>query len=231
LNPIRSLARSRTTKGVRTAVKRLREEWAICERHRKNLKRVPKFLSTLPIKLHLGCGPNYKAGWINIDLFDKRADLQLDLREPWPFPSGSASHIYSEHVFEHFRYGEEVPHLLAESLRILHEGGFFEVGVPDTECALKGYQHPEDEYWEIARKSHPSDCVTQMEHINYHFRQGDEHKYAWDCETLKQTLEMHNFSAVERRKFDPQMDDASRNPGTLYMRARKKPGAKGSPPG
>lgn len=222
MNPIRAFARSRTTKGVRTAIGRVKEEWAICQRHHSSLKRVPSFLGTLPVKLHLGSGPNYKPGWVNIDLFHPDADLQLDLRDPWPFPSESASHIYSEHVFEHFHYYDEVPHFLSESLRILRHDGIFDIGVPDTEWALRGYRHPEDEYWDIAKRFHPQECVTQLDHINYHFRQRDEHKYAWDCETLRGTLELHGFVTVERREFDPAMDCASRNPGTLYLHARKK---------
>jgi predicted SAM-dependent methyltransferase len=222
MNPIRAFARSHATRGIRTALLRVREEWVICRRHRSNLKRVPSFTSTLPIRLHLGSGPNYKVGWVNVDLFHPDADLQLDLRDTWPFPSESASYIYSEHVFEHFDYYEEVPHFLSESMRILRRGGIFDVGVPDTEWPLRGYKHPEDAYWKIAQKWHPSECATQLDHINYHFRQHGEHKYAWDCENLKVSLESHGFVMVERREFDPALDCAARNPGTLYLRARKK---------
>ncbi len=186
------------------------------------MKLVPRFVGTLPIRLHLGSGPNHKVGWVNIDLFHPDADLQLDLRDPWPFPSESASHIYSEHVFEHFDYYDEVPHFLSESMRILRRDGIFDVGVPDTEWPLRAYQDPEDEYWKMVGKWHPRECVTQLDHINYHFRQRGEHKYAWDCETLQITLESHGFTMVERRGFDPALDCATRNPGTLYLRGRKK---------
>jgi predicted SAM-dependent methyltransferase len=221
VNPIRAFASSHTTKGVRKAILHVRDEWTICRRHRSNLKLVPGFVGTLPIKLHLGSGPNYKPGWINIDLFHPEADLQLDLRETWPFPSESASHIYSEHVFEHFDYYDEIPHFLKESMRILRQDGIFDVGVPDTEWPLRAYQHPEDEYWQIVRKWHPAECATPLDHINYHFRQHGEHKYAWDWETLKASVESHGFVTVERREFDPALDCASRNPGTLYLRAQK----------
>lgn len=200
---------------------RVRQEWSICRRHRSNLKLVPRFVGTLPMKLHLGSGPNYKPGWVNIDLFDQTADLQLDLREPWPFPSESASHIYSEHVFEHFDYYDEVPHFLSESIRILRRDGIFDVGVPDTEWALRAYQHPEHDYWKMVGKWHPADCATQLDHINYHFRQRGEHKYAWDWDTLKMMLESHGFVMVQRREFDAALDCAARNPGTLYLRTQK----------
>jgi len=36
------------------------------------------------LRLHLGCGPNIRPGWINIDLFAANADAQLDLRAKKP---------------------------------------------------------------------------------------------------------------------------------------------------
>jgi predicted SAM-dependent methyltransferase len=222
MNPIRSLYYSRTTQGVRNAVSRARKEWEMCKRHRASVKRARNFVTAPPIKLHLGCGPNHKDGWVNIDLFQPDADLQLDLRDPWPFPDGSASQIYSEHVFEHFEYATEVPHFLSESLRILQPGGIFDVGVPDTEWPLSAYRHPGDEYWVFSKEVHPSDCITQLDHINYHFRQGEEHKYAWDTENLGGTLQRHGFVEIARRDFDPALDCFSRKTGTLYMRARRK---------
>lgn len=66
-----------------------------------------------PLKLDLGCGPNPKAGWVNIDLA-RGADLRLDLREPLPLPSGCAEVVYSEHFFEHLGYPGEASDFLAE---------------------------------------------------------------------------------------------------------------------
>ena len=43
-----------------------------------------------------------------------------------------------------------------------------------------------------------------MHQINYVFRQGGEHKYAYDAETLKEVLERDGFTNVSRRSFDPE---------------------------
>jgi predicted SAM-dependent methyltransferase len=169
------------------------------------------------LKLHLGCGPNRKAGWLNIDLFHEQADLPLDLREPWPFPDKSVVHIYSEHVFEHFEHDHEVPHFISESMRVLRAGGIFDVGVPDTEWPLRAYGNADDSYWSLAKSQHPKSCETHLDHLNYHFRQGNEHKYAWDEETLKRTLIARGFVDVKRREFDPILDCDKRKAGTLYM--------------
>jgi predicted SAM-dependent methyltransferase len=157
--------------------------------HRAAVKPALRFLENVPVKLHLGCGPNVKSGWLNIDLCHPRAELRLDLCEPWPFPDGSVSFICSEHALEHFEIHREVPHFSSESLRVLKAGGVFDVGVPDTAWPIRAYGNVNDEYWRLSRDWHPTDCETQMDHINYHFRQAVEHKYAWDEETLTRTLE------------------------------------------
>jgi len=130
-------------------------------------------------------------------------------------------YIYSEHTFEHFEFDQEVPHFLAESLRVLRNGGIFDVGVPDSEWPLRGYGNPDHDYWPFAPTCHPNTCETQLDHINYHFRQGEQHKYAWDEETLRRSLQRSGFVSIVRRDFDPSLDSHSRKTGTLYMRAIK----------
>jgi len=221
MSAIKNFIKSHTTYAFRLAVRQLGVELGMSLRHGFAVRKAQKLLSIPPVKLNLGCGPNSKAGWLNIDLFDSRADLRLDLRKHWPFPDGSVSYIYSEHVFEHFEFYGEVPHFLAEALRILQPGGVFDVGVPDTEWPLRGYGNPNHDYWAFAPKVHPESCQTQLDHINYHFRQGEQHKYAWDEETLAKALETSGFVSIERRGFDPELDSESRKTGTLYMRAIK----------
>jgi hypothetical protein len=83
---------------------------------------------------------------------------------------------------------------------------------------------PNDGYWCLARSLHPQYCETNLDFINYHFRQDKlhgEHKYAWDEETLARSLRRSGFKRVERRAFDPSLDAESRKIGTLYMRTFK----------
>lgn len=172
-------------------------------------------------KLHLGCGGKIKEGWINID-FHPKADLSLDLHRRLPFPSNSILIIYSEHFLEHLEYPGQVIHFLRESLRVLKPGGVLSVGVPDTEWPLHAYVSGDNRYFDSAKKLwHPDWCVTRLDHINYHFRQGNEHKYAYDFETLKRILELIGFTSVSRRDYDDQIDSEDRKIGTLYVNARK----------
>ena len=218
-NSVKQFLKAHSSRGFRAAVGNARQEWRISRQHNSALKRVALFLQRPEKKLNLGCGPNPKPGWINIDLFDSRADLQLDLREKWPFADTSISHVYSEHVFEHFELHDEVTHFLSEARRVLQPGGLFDVGVPDTEWPLRAYGNPDNPYWPFSKTVHPEWCKTQLDHINFHFRQGIEHKYAWDDQTLAMTLRRFGFTNIIRREFDPALDAESRKTGTLYMRA------------
>lgn len=227
MNPLKTYLKKRTTAAFRSAIANVAWEYHMCLRQRSELRKVYRFRNGETLKLNLGCGPNRKKGWVNIDLFEQAADLKLDLREPWPFPNACVSHIYSEHVFEHLDFHEEVPHWLSEALRVLQPQGVFDVGVPDTEWPLRAWANPDDEYWSFARSLCPTWCQTRLDVVNYHFRQDKlhgEHKYAWDEETLVRTLKRAGFISVERRPFDPSLDAESRRPGTLYVRAVKPGG-------
>jgi predicted SAM-dependent methyltransferase len=220
---MRDIVKAVTTTGVRRAARNLAAEFQKQRLHRASLKRIIKYLGH-DLRLNIGCGQNLKTGWVNIDLAEG-ADLQLDLRERLPFPEECASVVYSEHFFEHLDYPDDSFNFLSECFRVLQPGGLFSVGVPDTEWPLKAYVNNEKEYFQAARQYwHPSWCNTRMHNVNYHFRQGGEHKYAYDFETLAQTLDKVGFVSIMRRDFNPGLDSEWRKLGTLYVDAIK-PGA------
>jgi hypothetical protein len=101
--------------------------------------------------------------------------------------------------------------------------GLVSVGVRYTRWPLEEYVGlGNGEYFERAGKtSHPSWCKTPLEHINYHFRQYSEHRFAYDLETLTQALVEAGFTNVLRRPFDPSLDSESRRIGTLYVNGQK----------
>jgi predicted SAM-dependent methyltransferase len=145
--------------------------------------------------------------------------LQLDLRRPLPFSDKSAAVIYSEHFFEHLEYPAETDVFLRESLRVLEPGGIFRIGVPDAEPPVRAYSGGNrEEYFRSARERwHPASCDTPMHSINYHFRQGSEHKYSYDYQTLERILDRVGFCSIRRASFDPALDTSAREIGTLYV--------------
>lgn len=203
------------------AMKNLRRELAIMKTHREGVKKAAVYGNRRNLKLNFGCGPNYKPRWVNIDIVEG-ADLQLDMREAIPLPTGSAEIIYSEHFLEHLEYPVDAMHFLAECFRLLQSGGVISTGVPDTAWPLQSYSGLGDgRYLEActANAWHPDWCQTPLEHINYHFRQGDEHKFAYDFETLQAALVKSGFISITQRDFDPSLDSESRRTGTLYVDA------------
>ena len=112
---------------------------------------------------------------------------------------------------------------LAECCRVLEPDGLFSVGVPDTEWPLLEYARVKDDgYFRMVKERwHPAWCETEIEHINYHFRQGTEHRFAYDYATLEKALARSGFGEIRRRDFDPELDSEDRRIGTLYAEATK----------
>jgi len=208
--------------------------------HRSSAKRASMFATGQSIRLNLGSGFRRKQGaeWINVDLTDT-ADLQLDLREPFPFPDDSVAEIYTEHFLEHLHYPNqddstswqveapdrpsEVLSFLRECYRVLTPSGLLDVVVPDAEgilneyCARHEAPFPAHEWWG------PAWCDTAMHCVNYVFRQGSEHKYAYDQDTLRAVIASAGFESVGRRPFDPRKDADNHEIGSLCMVAYKRP--------
>jgi hypothetical protein len=96
---LKAFVKSRLSRNVSRAARHLADEWQVHRVHLKSVKRA-RSLSSFPVQLNLGSGFNPKPGWINVDLGHETADLQLDLREPLPFPNeyrsaGSTANISS----------------------------------------------------------------------------------------------------------------------------------------
>ncbi len=85
-------------------------------------KKLKKFtMKNKEIKLNLGCGNDYKEGYVNIDINKNvRADIYANFIEKIPFKSNSASEIFCKNLFEH------IPNplkFLMEIKRVLKIGG------------------------------------------------------------------------------------------------------------
>jgi len=217
-----SLVGSLLSPGERAAIRKLLAERAIAAHHRRGLRDVRRRLPR-PARLNLGSGGFRKAGFLNVDVLPG-GDVTLDLRRGLPFDSNCCEMILAEHCFEHFDYPEPIGHLLRECLRVLVPGGTLRFSVPDSEWPLIDYRDgPQASYFEACavQSWHPDSCTTRMEHINYHFRQDEEHRFAYDFETAHKMLEAAGFSDIRQSAFDPAFDSEHRRVGSLFVSARK----------
>ena len=80
-------------------------------------------------KINLGCGQQYREGWINCDVSPRvKADKYFDLEKfPYPLDSSIADEIVLFQVLEHL---DHVPEVLDELWRILKPGGVVNIQVP-----------------------------------------------------------------------------------------------------
>lgn len=81
--------------------------------------------------LEIGCGPKKEfENSIGLDIRPLEGiDVVGDAREI-PFGDEYFDHVYSSHVIEHFSH-QEVRNVLKEWIRVLKEGGTFEIRCPD----------------------------------------------------------------------------------------------------
>jgi predicted SAM-dependent methyltransferase len=188
------------------------------------------------VKVNIISGPYGKPGWINVDAYEMPLiNCVYDCRKSLPFPNDSARGIFCEHFFEHIDYTEEAPYFLSECYRVLKPGGVIRLIVPDAEKYLRAYCEGN---WEQLRRIRPLDSEDKdvyfhckynapMELINVVFRQGHEHKYAYDCANLDFLLRRYGFSTVARQAFGQSLmpelclDQPIRASESLYVDARK----------
>jgi predicted SAM-dependent methyltransferase len=89
------------------------------------------------MKLNLGCGDNYLAGFINVDKYAKKVDIRCDALF-LPFKNESFDLIYLGHVIEHFSKNN-VKKLLREMYRILKQEGKLVIDTPDFDKLVRAY--------------------------------------------------------------------------------------------
>lgn len=95
-------------------------------------------------KLNLGCGYDYREGWVNADLNEQaKVDVQVDLNDlPLPFEDNTFDYIFSAHTIEHVREDMALP-LIVELWRVLKPNGVLELRMPHFShySALSGFAH------------------------------------------------------------------------------------------
>lgn len=181
------------------------------------------------VHLHLGCGPKYLPGFVNIDgnLLSK-IDLWLDVRNGLPFPGNSVNSVYSTHMFEHF-YSDELMRLLGECHRVLKPGGGVRLIVPNLESAIRAYNENRNDWFSDAFPRHFDSLGGRFS--NFVFCDG-QHRTAFDFTYLTEVLGQAGFGEVEKsgegrsRLYDgtvPPYDprDSKDLPHSLYVEAFK----------
>lgn len=168
-------------------------------------------------RFHLGCGPNFIAGFLNIDL---RSDIEpgrllrvsnvagayfacFDLSQGVPGCDNSLDLIYHCHFLEHLGYPEAIRLLQQARLR-LKPGGRMRLLVPDLELWIANYQHNNTSFFDAYRRHalrrhaelFPTKGAVFMGMLHQH-----GHRWGYDFETLNWLLRDIGFTDIERTLF------------------------------
>jgi predicted SAM-dependent methyltransferase len=148
------------------------------------------------LRLHIGCGRNYKEGWINVDSSKAKKNLCVDLRKGIPFPGNSIDFIYNEHFIEHLSY-EEGFCFLREAYRVLKPKAVLRTAFPDLDTLIEAYQKNTWRKMEwvklIKADWYPSGCFM----LNQCIREDGLHKYMYSVDELKRRLHEAGFDSAD----------------------------------
>ena len=189
--------------------------------------------------VNVGCGANAVDGYVNIDLVSHPKVSFWDCRKSLPFDNDSVEVIFAEHVFEHFEYPAQSSTFLKECHRCLNKGGVVRIVVPDGGLYLPLYDSPT---WEEMVRIRPLVACeggyrdhwlgqpiyrTKMEFINAIFRQGIQHKFIYDSQTLELHMKECGFETVQRQEYGisasqhSPLDREARRTESLYVEGIK----------
>jgi predicted SAM-dependent methyltransferase len=190
----------------------------------KKINRKPKG----PTMLNIGCGTDYKDGWINIDNNSdnniEKLDLNWDLRNPLPYKRNSVDFIFNEHFVEHLTV-EEAQVIIKDLMRVLKPGGVLRIAMPNLEEAVDNYINlPINKDPTIARFK-LTYIKTRAERINIAFREWG-HKWLYDAEELRRRLKEAGCKNIKQCKHSkstyPELRNLEiRDESTLVMEVTK----------
>jgi SAM-dependent methyltransferase len=97
------------------------------------------------LKLHLGCGPNIKEGYENIDAYVKNQNTkQYDILN-MPYKDNEADEVLAEHLAEHIPFKDE-EQFWKEIFRVLKKGGIAVIETPDMEWLCVQFVAAQDDF-------------------------------------------------------------------------------------
>jgi predicted SAM-dependent methyltransferase len=161
------------------------------------------------LSLNVGSGGRGLPGWLNTDAVGHPADQTFvcDIRRGIPLDDGSVARIFAEHVIEHLNFNQVLPRVLREFHRVMAPGAHLRIVVPDGRRFAEAYVRNDRPQWAaLGLDPFPADMPTPMAMLNHIFRQGGEHHFAYDYETLEWALRKAGFEDIRRSAFGQSAD-------------------------
>jgi predicted SAM-dependent methyltransferase len=192
------------------------------------------------LKVHLGCGPELKDGWINLDLNLNQNVPQVtglspdttyipyDLRlGSLPLDDASCEFFYSSHFLEHLEYREGV-RLIRDCYRALKPGGTFRAALPDFRKMFRAYVDQNHQYFDLISildwlPDREPETVSLADQVNLGVYQWGEHKCIYDEDKLCLVLRHIGFSSAQAAPYREGLDPSHelRQKYSFYVEAVK----------
>ncbi len=147
--------------------------------------------SPQPLRLHVGCGQEALAGWINLDNRPlPGVDRVVDVREGLPFADVSA--IYAEHFLEHLALEDGLA-FLRECRRALSSEGTLRLSTPNLDWVFATHYRMGAG---VTEDSAVRDCLQ----LNKAFH-GWGHQFLYNRPMLAAALRASGFEAISFHRY------------------------------
>lgn len=156
------------------------------------------------MRLNVGCGFDYREGFINIDGSDAlpRVDQVIDLRSERlvdHYQAGTVDHILANDFVEHHFHWEAVE-LLRDFFFVLRSGGTLEVRVPDFQHIIRNPRYRLEEkitllYGGQDTSQGKGDEISRNLYPSFFC-----HKYGYTRKTLTEELRRDGFREISTRR-------------------------------
>ena len=138
------------------------------------------------IKLNLGCGNMILEGYVNIDLYNEKADMKCDISK-LPFDDNSVDEVYSSHVIEHFDFMAAFD-VFSEWKRVLKHGGMIILETIDMVASCKKFV-----------ESNEQERINLYSHFfSEPWIPGQIHKFLYTSVQMRWTLEQLGFKDIHQ---------------------------------
>jgi hypothetical protein len=158
------------------------------------------------MKLNVGCGTDYREGFINIDGSTSlpRVDLIIDINKVSlleHFPENSVNYILANDIIEHHFHWEAVS-LMRDFHSLLCAGGIAEIRVPDAAYLLRTFRFSIEHKLTMlfGGQDIPQGCNPDMDASRARFPQYFAHKFGWTSSRLRHDLAGVGFADISIRR-------------------------------
>ena len=157
------------------------------------------------MKLNIGCGSDYREGFINIDGNDKiKTDQIIDLNKSslcCYYHENTIEMVLCNDIIEHFFHWEALQ-LLKDIYSILSQNGILEIRVPDIEYIINSNYPLNSKISMIYGGQDIDQPSSDMNDTRKKFPHFFCHKYGWTQQSMSDTLKSIGFRIMDIQRID-----------------------------